>query len=165
MTYAVSARTAVHGGRGANAQELLTSAQRCLVDLTYALPHVAVQTRIELGRTYLALADPAGARTMLRDIDAVLRRRPDLGTLVAQTNELRSTLTTAGHDTPGVSTLTAAELRVLPLLTTHLSFKEIGQRLFVSHHTVKSHAMSIYRKLDVTSRGAAVERAREVGLL
>ena len=54
---------------------------------------------------------------------------------------------------------------MLPLLTTHLTFREIGTRLYLSHHTVKSHAISIYRKLDVTSRGAAVERARDVGLL
>jgi LuxR family transcriptional regulator, maltose regulon positive regulatory protein len=54
---------------------------------------------------------------------------------------------------------------VLPLLTTHLTFREIGARLYLSHHTVKSHAMSIYRKLGVTSRGAAVDQARHVGLL
>ncbi len=64
-----------------------------------------------------------------------------------------------------VSTLTAAELRVLPLLATHLKFKEIGEQLHLSHNTVKSHAMSIYRKLGVTSRTDAVEQARELGLL
>jgi hypothetical protein len=47
----------------------------------------------------------------------------------------------------------------------HLTFREIGARLYLSPHTVKSHAMSIYRKLDVTSRGAAVDQARHVGLL
>ena len=43
--------------------------------------------------------------------------------------------------------------------------REIGERLFVSRHTVKSHAMAVYRKLNVSSRNAAVERARELGLL
>jgi LuxR family maltose regulon positive regulatory protein len=66
---------------------------------------------------------------------------------------------------PGISALTTAELRVLPLLTTHLTFREIGERRNLSRHTVKSHAMSIYRKLGVTSRSAAVDRAREAGLL
>ena len=66
---------------------------------------------------------------------------------------------------PGASTLTEAELRLLPYLATHLSFREIGERLYVSRHTVKSHAMAVYRKLNVTSRNAAVERARELGLL
>jgi LuxR family maltose regulon positive regulatory protein len=54
---------------------------------------------------------------------------------------------------------------VLPLLSTHLTFREIGEQLYLSRHTVKSHAMSIYRKLAVGSRGAAVERAREIGLM
>jgi LuxR family maltose regulon positive regulatory protein len=51
------------------------------------------------------------------------------------------------------------------LLTTHLTFREIADRLYLSQHTVKSHAMAVYRKLGVTSRGAAVDRARSIGLL
>ena len=46
-----------------------------------------------------------------------------------------------------------------------LSFREIGERLYLSRHTVKSHAMAIYRKLGVASRNAAVDRARELALL
>ena len=41
----------------------------------------------------------------------------------------------------------------------------MGQRLYLSQHTVKSHAMSIYRKLGVASRGQAVQRVQEIGLL
>jgi LuxR family maltose regulon positive regulatory protein len=65
----------------------------------------------------------------------------------------------------GASSLTTAELRVLPLLPTYLSFREIGERLFVSQHTVKSQAVSIYRKLGVSSRGEAIEHAQQFGLL
>jgi LuxR family maltose regulon positive regulatory protein len=53
---------------------------------------------------------------------------------------------------PGASALTAAELRLLPLLSTHLSFPQIAGELFLSRHTIKSQAMSIYRKLGVSSR-------------
>ena len=53
----------------------------------------------------------------------------------------------------------------MPCLGTHLSWREVGERMFISQHTVKSHAMAIYRKLNVTSRSGAVERARELGLL
>ena len=67
--------------------------------------------------------------------------------------------------TCGASTLTLAELRVLPLLTTHLTFREIGERLFVSQNTVKTQAISIYRKLDATSRSEAIDRAVAIGLL
>ena len=41
----------------------------------------------------------------------------------------------------------------------------MGQQLYVSPHTVKSQAMSIYRKLGVSSRGQAVQRVQEIGLL
>jgi LuxR family maltose regulon positive regulatory protein len=70
-----------------------------------------------------------------------------------------------GRDAPGASTLSEAELRVLPYLGTHLSFRQIGERLYVSRHTVKSHAIAVYRKLNVNSRDAAVDRAHELGLL
>ncbi|MGH8840070.1 MAG: response regulator transcription factor, partial [Jiangellaceae bacterium] len=68
-------------------------------------------------------------------------------------------------DLPGPTALTAAELRLLSYLPTHLSFREIGERLFVSTNTVKTHAISIYRKLGVSSRTDAVMRARDIGLL
>jgi ATP/maltotriose-dependent transcriptional regulator MalT len=61
--------------------------------------------------------------------------------------------------------LTGAELRLLPLLATHLSFPEIGKELFLSPNTVKSQAISIYRKLGVSSRREAVAGARKCGLL
>ena len=61
--------------------------------------------------------------------------------------------------------LTAAELRLLPYLATHLTFPEIASRLFISRNTVKSEAVAVYRKLGVASRSDAIERAVEVGLL
>ena len=65
----------------------------------------------------------------------------------------------------GSSSLTAAELRLVPLLSTHLTYAEIGDRLFVSRHTVKTQTGSIYRKLDVSSRAGAVQRIIELGLI
>jgi LuxR family maltose regulon positive regulatory protein len=162
---ALAARVALHRGDAHSAHELLARAQRLRPRLTYALPWLAIQTRLELARAYLATADAGGARTMLREVDALLRRQPDVGQLRTEAQELRTSLTTMRAEAPGASTLTAAELRLIPYLGTHLSFREIGERLYVSHHTVKSHAMAIYRKLSVTSRSDAVARARELGLL
>jgi LuxR family transcriptional regulator, maltose regulon positive regulatory protein len=65
----------------------------------------------------------------------------------------------------GDQELTPKELRVLKLLTSDLSERDIGRELFVSHNTVHSHARSIYRKLGVTSRAGALERARDLGLI
>ena len=163
--YAVAARVALHRREGERADALVARTQRLRGGLTYALPHVALQTRLELARAYLSKADAGGAETMLREIGALLRRQPDLGTLPAEVQELRARLRTIHLDAPGTSTLTEAELRVLPYLATHLSFREIADRLFLSRHTIKSHAMAIYRKLSVTSRTGAVERAVALGLL
>jgi LuxR family maltose regulon positive regulatory protein len=57
------------------------------------------------------------------------------------------------------------QARDIPQLATHLSFTEIGQRLYLSKHTVKTQAISIYRKLGASSRSEAVQRVQEVGLL
>jgi LuxR family maltose regulon positive regulatory protein len=56
-------------------------------------------------------------------------------------------------------------MTILRLLTTQLSQREIAQELFVSLNTVKTHSRAIYRKLGVSSRPAATERARELDLL
>ena len=63
------------------------------------------------------------------------------------------------------SVLTPAELRILQFLPTHLSFREIAERAYVSANTVKSQANAVYRKLNVSCRSEAVGRARELGLL
>jgi ATP/maltotriose-dependent transcriptional regulator MalT len=58
-----------------------------------------------------------------------------------------------------------AELRLLRLLATHFSFREIGDQLKLSQHTVKSQAMSIYRKFGMSSRSEAIRHAHDLGLL
>ena len=65
----------------------------------------------------------------------------------------------------GVEELSARELRVLRLLASELTQREIGTELFLSLNTVKSHARSIFRKLGVSSRKQAVARARELDLI
>jgi LuxR family maltose regulon positive regulatory protein len=163
---AVQARAAIHRGDVPAARQELISAQRLRHLLTYALPYFAVQARMELIRVHLALADLAGARTLMREVDEVLRRRPGLGTLVTDAEALRARLATErGSSVAGASALTAAELRLLPLLSTHLSFPEIATEMFLSRNTIKSEVNSIYRKLGASSRSQAVVRSRELGLL
>jgi len=57
------------------------------------------------------------------------------------------------------------ERRVLRLMTTQLTFREIGDELYLSRNTVHSHTSSIYRKLGASGRADAVRRARERGLI
>jgi LuxR family transcriptional regulator, maltose regulon positive regulatory protein len=163
---AVQARMAMHRGDVPAARRELVSAQRLRHLLTYALPYLAVQARLELARVHFAVADLAGAKTLMREVDELLRRRPGLGNLAGEARALRVRLANE-HDssTLGASALTGAELRLLPMLATHLSFPEIGEELFLSRNTIKSEAISIYRKLGAASRSQAVTRSRELGLL
>jgi len=166
LVCAVQARVALRRGDVPAARRQLAGAQRARPLLTYAVPHVAVQAQVELARVHLALADISGTRTLMHEIDDILKRRPELGILVDEALELRSRISAErAPSAQGALSLTAAELRVLPMLATHLSFPEIGAEMFLSPNTVKSQAMSIYRKLGVSSRHQAVTRARELGLL
>ena len=97
------------------------------------------------------LAEARGSLTQVEDAPALERRGPcglELADAFAES---------ATGDAP---TLTNAELRVLRQLPSHLSFREIGERLHVSTNTVKTQALSVYRKLDVSSRSEAVDRGR-----
>ena len=166
LVSAVQARAALHRGDVPAARRELVRAQRLRHLLTYALPYFAVQARLELARVHFALADLAGAKTLMREVDELLQHRPGLGSLADDARALRLRLAKE-HDSaaPGASALSGAELRLLPLLATHLSFPEIAEELFLSRNTIKSEAISIYRKLGASSRSQAVARSRELGLL
>lgn len=70
--------------------------------------------------------------------------------------------TADAHDAPR---LTARETEILKLITTDLTYREIGSRLFISEKTVQYHIGHVFTKLGVRSRAAAVSRAAELGLL
>ena len=165
LVYAWGARAAIHRGDAAAAREHVIRAARLRPLLTYALPVVSVQALLELARAYIALADPDGARAVLRQVSDILQQRPDLGVLPEEADELRAKVETIGRQGVGGSSLTTAELRILPLLATHLTFREIAERLYLSPYTVKTQALSVYRKFGVSSRSAAIERALGVGVL
>ena len=162
---ALRARAAMHRGDVPAARRELVSAQHLRPLLTYALPYLAVQVRVELARVHLALADLPGARTLMREVDDLFKRRPASGLSSGRPGRSGPASSERGSSVPGASALTAAELRLLPLLSTHLSFPEIAGEMFLSRYTIKSQAMSIYHKLGASSRSQAVARSRELGLL
>ncbi|WP_160165883.1 LuxR C-terminal-related transcriptional regulator [Actinoplanes sp. OR16] len=166
LVHAVQARTALHRGDLPAAREHVAAAQRVRPWLSTTVPFIAVQARIELARVHLALADVPAARILMDEIDEVFKLRPDLGTLAAEAESLRARLSTRrGGAEHGPSRLTVAELRLLPLLATHLMVPEIADEVHLSPHTIRAQVQSIYRKLGTTSRSKAVARARELGLL
>ena len=165
FAFVASARVAQRQDDARQLAEYVAGVQLRRPQLTAAIPWVSALTLLQLTRVHIASDDAAGARTILRDLNDLLRERPDLGIVGDTAKRLAEQVRALPLNIAGATALTPAELRLLPLLPTHLSFREIADRLFLSRHTIKTQAISIYSKLDVSSRGQAVARAREIGLL
>ena len=61
--------------------------------------------------------------------------------------------------------ITPRELEILEAMAAGLSNREIGERLFVSENTVKTHAARLFDKLSAQRRTQAVQRAKEAGII
>jgi LuxR family maltose regulon positive regulatory protein len=166
LVLAVSAELRAQSGQVAGAAPDLQRALRLLAKITDPSPWYEVECRIVAGRAALRLSGPAAGAELLAGATGAIRRAsdaPELRVWLARAEELAEL---ALDSTEGAGwALTAAELRVLRYLPSHLSFREIAERLYVSPNTVKTHARGIYRKLGVSSRGRAVDRARGAGLV
>ncbi len=166
IVHAVSARVALHNGSHEQARTALIRAHRLRPALNECIPWFTVQVGLELARAHLALGEATAARTILTETERVLEVRPRLGSLLEDIRELRERVAaTAGPAGAWAMSLTGAELRLLPYLATHLTFPEIAARLFLSPNTIKTEAISTYRKLGASSRSQAIERAVDFGLL
>jgi LuxR family maltose regulon positive regulatory protein len=166
LALAVSARRALRRGDLVGVRGDLEDAHVAAPRSTHALPWCALQALCELARLDLTMLEPEQAQESLGAAGRILRRRPALGSLGADVAALRVESDAASGSTAGRGgSITAAELRLLPLLATHLSFREVAERLHVSRNTVKTQAISIYRKLGASSRSEAIARASELGLV
>jgi LuxR family maltose regulon positive regulatory protein len=124
-------------------------------------PWMALISEVLLAEVLFDRGDVAGAERWTRAGFVRLAAWPDAGILGPRLERLRARLDGLRLSEP----LTRAERRVLELLPTELSLKEIAVRLHVSRDTVKSHVGDLYRKLAAHARSEAVSRARELGLL
>ena len=167
LAFAAAARLAVHRGDLNEADRQLTRAMRARPSCTFVLPYLAVRVRLQLAKVYWAIGDQTTARHLLREIDDVLLHRPALGALVDEVAEFRRILTSSAQrrERPARRRSPQRSFGCCPYLQTHLTIREIGERLFVSRNTVSSEVGSIYRKLGVSSRNDAVQQATAIGLL
>jgi LuxR family transcriptional regulator, maltose regulon positive regulatory protein len=166
VVFAMSAVARAHRGRIEEAWDDLRHAARQQVMLTDFAPWYGMQVHLLLARAALRLSDVRLARRHVDEAARILRRLPEAVALADSLGEARALLETfAPPESARPVPMTAAELRVLRFLPTHLSFREIAERTQVSANTVKTQANAVYRKFGVACRSDAVARARTCGLL
>ena len=124
-------------------------------------PWMALWATVTLAEVACEQNNLEAARVWAERASKLLMSYEDAGVLVGRTLLLRERLGLRD----ALVLLTPAERRVLDLLPTDLGLAEIARRLYVSRNTVKTHLRCLYRKLGVGSRGDAIVRARELGLL
>ncbi|HSC50878.1 MAG TPA: LuxR C-terminal-related transcriptional regulator [Gaiellaceae bacterium] len=165
LAHAIRARALLRCGRWNEARAAVTAARESARQVGDALPWLGVQIRLELVRALVTLRDTGAAAELLAEARELLERGRSLAALVEQAEALQREIDLTPEPEGAQHTgLTPAELRLLPLLATHLSFREIAQQLFVSRNTIKTQAISVYRKLGVSSRSEAVAEAQRLGL-
>ena len=163
LAFAVSAFVRSHRGMAEEAAADLRIGTRLLRRLDEFASWYEAQTRIVLARAAARLGEVGQAQDLLGEASRLIRLMPEailLADWFSQAEEESKIILDAGVDE-----LTPAELRILLALPTHHSLPEIAARAHVSANTVKTQAQAVYRKLGVSSRREAVERARAIGLL
>jgi LuxR family transcriptional regulator, maltose regulon positive regulatory protein len=166
LPFAVSASLRAQRGQVAEATTEIRHALGLLTRITEPSPWYDAQCRIVLARATLTLNGLAAAGELLGEAARALARAPGAPVLHDWLDEAIAQVDLALSSTAGADwSLTTAELRVLRFMPSHLSFREIADRLYVSPNTVKTHARGIYRKLGVSSRANAVDRACGAGLV
>jgi LuxR family transcriptional regulator, maltose regulon positive regulatory protein len=166
LVYLALGRISADDGDLHEAREMLETALKTRSQLPRLSPWVTLQVLLELAPVRFSQGDQDGARELLREAQAILTANPDAGTLADQLQRLERSLGRSSQR-PAIfgDSLTDRELAVLRLLPSQLTHRAIAEELFVSLNTVKSHVRAIYRKMNVTSRVGAVEKARELELI
>jgi LuxR family transcriptional regulator, maltose regulon positive regulatory protein len=163
IVVATSAYSHAREGRAEEAAADLRLGTRLVKRLDRFGPWYEIETRLTLARAAVRLDNILLARRLIDEADGLLTAVHDAPVLAQWLSEARTAVSAVTE--AAVADLTPAELRVLRFLPTHLSFPQIAAEVYVSPNTVKTQAQAVYRKLDVSSRREAVERAREAGLL
>jgi LuxR family maltose regulon positive regulatory protein len=143
--------------------------------LTLAEPEGYVRLFVDEGPAMARLLREAAERNIMPDYTGTLLAafpEPDKETRRHGDKEIDRASVSPISRSPGlpdpqslVEPLSQRELAVLRLLKTELSGPEIARELVIGLSTVRTYTKSIYRKLNVTNRRAAVKRAAELGLI
>jgi LuxR family maltose regulon positive regulatory protein len=163
---AVLAWLAIHDDDTELALSYASRARSLLARMIDLVPWLRLQTVITLASVEFEVGHAPTALQLASEAHVILQQVPDSTSMVSMLKELEKTIDATPPVTNESSgSLTTAEIRLAVFLPTHLTFGQIADELCVSVNTVKSQAKAIYRKMDVESRHAAVDRAIELGLL
>ncbi len=164
-------------GRGAADTASARGDARKAVDLARRIPgDLALAYTLTMCGDTLLDADDQTGEGLLTEAGSIIDRCPDPGIAGRYLARIESRHGVGGRtrsvsrDTAGgtdalVEELTERETAVLRYLPTKLSQRDIASELYVSPNTVKTHCAAIYRKLGVGDRKAAVQTARDLGIL
>ncbi|MDR3660593.1 MAG: LuxR family transcriptional regulator, partial [Mycobacterium sp.] len=146
VVYAVDAVVRGHRGDVAGAREAVDGTERLLSRLGDLAARTAALGHALVAATAVEIDDPEMCRHQLAAAQRACLREPDVAGVQARLVRIRELLAARAAHGPRPS-LSAAELRLLPHLATHLSLQRIAAELHLGRETVKSQTKSIYRKL------------------
>jgi LuxR family maltose regulon positive regulatory protein len=158
-TYGVIAMLLAQRDETTEAERAIERVNAILPRVTEAFWWMMIQARILLALGLHAIGREEEAGMRLDEAETLLAVRPDAGILAKWYEKTRREIGQGDAPRSGEN-LSNAELRVLRLLASDLTKREIGCELLLSTNTVKSHIRSIYRKLGVSSRQDAIRAAR-----
>ncbi|WKG02279.1 AAA family ATPase [Mycolicibacterium sp. HK-90] len=164
VVYAVDALVRARRGDVAGARAAVRATERLVDRLGDLSARTALMAHVLAAGAAVEIDDTELCDVHLDAAHRAQRREPDAVGIGLRLDHIEA-LSAARAARGARPALTTAELRLLPHLASHLSLQRIADELIVSRETVKSQAKSIYRKLGVSSRAAAVAEADRLGLL
>ncbi|MFV8162736.1 AAA family ATPase [Mycobacterium sp. 134] len=164
VVYAVDSLVRARRGDVAGARSAVSATERLVDRLGDLSARTALMAHVLVAGAAVEIDDTELCDRHLVEAQRAHRRETEAVGVGQWLDRIR-TLSAARTARGARSALTTAELRLLPYLATHLSLQRIADELILGRETVKSQATSIYRKLAVSSRAAAVAEADRLGLL
>jgi ATP/maltotriose-dependent transcriptional regulator MalT len=172
--YWMTAGVELAGGLASEHHDDLAAAEMAMARslVLYRRGQAPVETAnalLHLARVHARQGHDAVAKDEIDEAAMLIRSCPDPGPRIQRLlSQSRGRVRTGARNSPrlgNVEDLSDGELRVLRLLASDLTQREIGAELYLSLNTIKSHTRSIFRKLRASTREQAVARARELELI
>lgn len=147
--------------------QLETALETLAQAVAMAMPGSSIRPFVEPGRTMADLLNKLAEKGVaVDDVTTLLATLRDVETEpMPDVSASNPVSVPSPSPQPLIEPLTHRELDVLELLAQRLQNKEIAEKLFISDETVKGHLKNIYRKLNVSKRRQAVEKAKALGIL